>query len=89
MGQLEAQLGQLEAQIGQLEAQMGQLEAQMGQLEAQMDQLEAQMCLLFCLFSFPLRGRNDLSRRVDKGFDWIQEKKKISWRRETEQRRIL
>ena len=45
-----------------------------------------------CSFGFlvsPLRGRNDLSRRVEKGFDWIQEKKKTSWRRETERRRIL
>ena len=49
-------------------------------------------CRTVCSFEFlvsPLRGRNDLSRRVEKGFDWIQEKKKTSWRRETERRRIL
>ena len=49
-------------------------------------------CRTVCSFEFlvsPLRGRNDLSRRVEKGFDWIQEKKKTSWRRETERRWIL
>ena len=49
-------------------------------------------CRTVCSFEFlvsPLRGRNDLSRRVENGFDWIQEKKKASWRRETERKRIL